>query len=303
MPISLPPLSRRNFLRGTLAAGAGLVLNCSGFGADGDSDPHRFFLLSDIHIAADKTKAERGTVMFDNMKQVCGELLAEKTKAAAVIINGDCAYHTGEAEDYANFLELLKPVRESGYPIHMSMGNHDQRDNFWKAVPDQDSARKAVDGRQITVLETPRANWIILDSLDKTNQTPGVLGEKQLEWLKAALDARTKKPAIVMVHHNPVFEEKPKVTGITDTKDFLDVLLPRKQVKLLLYGHTHDWTVAKHEGLHCVNLPAVAYVFKAGKANGWVDFHLGEKGAELQLHCIDPKHEQHLQNVNLAWRS
>lgn len=303
MPISLPPLSRRNFLRGTLAAGAGLFLGRNGFGAEGEADPHRFFLLSDTHIAADKARANKNTVMFDNMKQVCAELLAEKSRASAVLINGDCAFNTGESADYATLVELLKPVREAGYPVHLAMGNHDHRDNFWNAIPGQDSARKAVDGRQITVLETPRANWVVLDSLDKTNQTPGLLGEKQLGWLKEALDARAAKPAIVMVHHNPNFEAKPKVSGITDTKDFLDIVLPRKHVKALIYGHTHDWNIQQREGLHCINLPAVAYVFKAGNANGWVDFKLNENGASLQLHCIDPKHEQHLQKVNLAWRS
>ena len=302
MPISLPPLSRRNFLRGALAAGAGLFLDRNLRAAEGESDPHRFFLISDLHIAADKAKAERGTTMFNNLKQVCTELLAEKTRAAAVLANGDLAYHTGEPGDYANFLELLKPVREAGYPVHLSMGNHDRRENFWQAVPDQDSARKAVDGRQISVFESPRANWILLDSLDKTDSTPGVLGEKQLGWLKETLDTKTSKPAIVMVHHDPQDEGKPKISGITDTKDFLDILLPRKHVKALIYGHTHDWNVKEREGLHCVNLPAVAYVFKPGKANGWVDLKLEETGAELQLHCIDPNHEQHLQKVSLKWR-
>lgn len=302
MPISLPPLSRRNFLRGTLAAGAGLLLNRSAFAADGNTDPHRFFLLSDLHIAADKTKVNKDTVMFDNMKQVCGELLAEKNRAAAVLINGDCAFHTGETGDYANLVELLKPVREAGYPVHLNMGNHDQRENFWQAIADQDASRKAVEGRQITVVESPRANWIMLDSLDKTNQTPGVLGEKQLGWLKETLDAKATKPAIVLVHHHPILEEKPKVAGITDTKELMEILLPRKHVKALIFGHTHDWHNEQREGLHCVNLPAVAYVFKAGKANGWVDLNLKENGAELQLHCIDPKHEQHLQKLNLEWR-
>lgn len=302
MPISLPPLNRRNFLRGTLAAGAGLFLGRDAFSAEAEIDPHRFFLLSDTHIAADKTKAEKNTVMYNNLKQACTELLAEERRAAAVIVNGDCAYHTGEPADYANFLELIKPVREKGMPIHLAMGNHDRRENFWNAIPEQDAARKAVDGRQINVIDSPRATWIMLDSLDKTDVTPGVLGEKQLTWLKETLDAKTTKPVIVMVHHDPHDPARPKVSGITDTKEFLDIIVPRKQVKALIYGHTHVWNIKEREGMHCINLPTVAYVFKAGSANGWVDFKLAESGAELQLHCIDPKHEHHLQKVSLTWR-
>ena len=53
------------------------------------------------------------------------------------------------------------------------------------------------------LVEGPRANWFLLDSLDEPNKTPGVLGDKQVAWLGQALDARANKPAILVAHHNP----------------------------------------------------------------------------------------------------
>jgi 3',5'-cyclic-AMP phosphodiesterase len=299
MPISLMPLSRRRFLGSSIAAGAAL-LGRFGFAADKEVDPNRVFLLSDLHIAADRAKAERGTVMVKNLEQVCAEMLAMDTRAGNIVVNGDCAHRSGETGDYANLLELFKPVRESGMPVHLGMGNHDRRENVWAAFDLKDT-RTAVEGRQITTIKTPRANIFVLDSLDKVNVTPGVLGDKQLAWLSSTLDAAADKPAVIMVHHQP--DDRPEPKGLVDTKALLNVLLPRKHVKLLLYGHTHVWAPTQREDLHCVNLPAVAYVFKEGLANGWVDMKLEEKGATLQLHCIKNDHEQHMQKVDLKWRA
>lgn len=313
MPITLPALSRRKFL-GTTAAASLAVLLSRKARAAGETDPHRFFLISDTHIAADP-KTNKGPVnMYNNLKQVCGELLEADGKAAAVIHDGDCAFTTGEVADYATFTALLKPLREAGMPIHMTLGNHDQRERFWDAIKAEKDAGaepgKVVENRYVTVIEAPRANWFILDSLDKTNSTPGVVGQKQVDWLGKELDKRKDKPALVMVHHNPVFKnpntdaEKAaaKIGGITDTEILWAALSPRAHVKTLFFGHTHNWSLTKREGVHLINLPTVAYPFTPGKATGWVDCKLAEKGMELTLHCIDKTHRQNGEKQNVEWR-
>jgi predicted phosphodiesterase len=300
MPITLPPISRRRFLAGSLSAGLGLAMGSDLLAGDTTIDPNRFAFLSDIHIAADPTAHERGVVMYDHLQQVAGEVLQLDPKPASVFINGDCAYHNGEIADYQTVLKLLQPMREHGLPLHLGMGNHDNREHLWKNIPDVESHVEPMPDRQIAVLESPRANIFLLDSLDKTDHTPGVLGEKQIHWLADELDARKQKPAIVMVHHQP--DERTKISGLTDTKAFLDVLIPRTHVKALFYGHTHVWEHVDRSGLHCVNLPAVAYVFKSGEPSGWVDAHILENGMSLELHCVDPKHPKNGEKLNLDWR-
>ncbi|MGB7933682.1 MAG: hypothetical protein WCH04_15950, partial [Gammaproteobacteria bacterium] len=49
--------------------------------------------------------------------------------------------------------------------------------------------------KHVSILETPRANWFLLDSLQRTNDLLGRLGEVQLQWLAKALDARADRPA------------------------------------------------------------------------------------------------------------
>jgi len=302
MPITLPPLSRRRFLSGTLAAGAGLALGRP-LRAEEEkapqSDPDRIALFSDTHINAKAETAVRGTNMTDNLRQVCGEITALERSPAVALVDGDLAHLNGEEGDYAAVVELVRPLRERGLPVHLCLGNHDNRERFWKAIPADAGQDKAVENRHISLVESPRANWFLLDTLIETNKTPGLLDEAQRKWLAAALDERKDKPAIVLTHHQPDPSGK---MGLIDTAELLELLLSRHQVKALIFGHTHDWNQKQRDGLHLVNLPPVAYTFAKGKPNGWVDCQLTDSGAKLQLHCIDPKHDSHEQKVELEWR-
>lgn len=299
MPITLLPISRRRFLAESLAAGAALWFERSTIAAP-QVDPHRLALLSDTHIDADPTAKDRGVTMFDHLQRVRAEVLSLDPPPAAVVVNGDCAHLMGQGGDYQRFIESLQPFREHGLPIHLTMGNHDNRQRLWTTIPAAERHVDPLPDRQIMVLEYPRANLFLLDSLQRTNFTPGALGEKQIQWLSQALDERKNKPAIVMVHHDP--DERANTGGLTDTQALLDVLLPRKHVKALFYGHTHHWDVTHRAGLHCVNLPAVAYVFHEGDPSGWVDAHLREDGMSLEVRCLDVTHHAHGQRVELAWR-
>jgi len=302
MPVYLPPTSRRRFLAGSLATAAGLIFRDGLFAADaGITDPHRFALLSDVHIAADRAKVLRGVTMAENLAKVVAEVAALSPLPANAAINGDLAFGTGEVGDYATLLDLLKPLRAAGLPLHLNLGNHDQRDHFRSSIPQSQRDAAALKEREAYVVETPRVNWFVLDSLVETNKVPGNVGDHQLRWLAEGLEARRGKPAIVLVHHNPDLEN-PNRGGLTDTRALLDLLLPRRQVKALIFGHTHAWSVRSEAGFHQVNLPPVAYVFQEGYPSGWVDVRLTETGATLELRCVDPAHKQHGEKHELSWR-
>jgi hypothetical protein len=88
-----------------------------------------------------------------------------------------------------------------------------------------------------------------------------------------------------------------------DSKPLMQALLPRRQVKALFYGHTHFWSVSQYNGLHFINLPPVAYLFRQGDPNGWVDAQVKPGGATLELRCINPKHPRHAETHHLEWRA
>ncbi len=299
MPITLPPLSRRQFLTGSLAGIAALGVARPGMADEPQRDANCFALFSDTHIAADRQTIVRNTNMTDNFVQAAKEVLQSDRKPASVFVCGDCAYLQGKADDYRVLHELVLPLREHGLPIHFALGNHDHRHRFWQVVEEGHPQPSPVLERQVAIVESPHANWFVLDSLDVTNKTPGVLGETQLKWLATALDQRTGKPALVMVHHNP--DNRPEPTGLVETKQLLDLLTARPHVKTLFFGHSHHWMIDQVKQLHLVNLPPVAYLFQEGDPNGWVEVQLNDRGATLTLRCIDKSHPLSDKQFPLKW--
>jgi Icc protein len=304
MPIHLPPVNRREFLIGGGALAAGVLTVRWSAGAESHADPHRFALLSDSHVAANPREINRGVNMTDNFRRVVDEVLALDVKPAAAFLNGDCAYLHGLKEDYRQLAPLLDPIRKAGLPLHLGMGNHDDRAQFAEVLADYRPEERPVEGRYVAVITAERANWFLLDSLKKTNDTPGELGAAQIEWLGKALDAHKDKPAIVVLHHNPVTDPRYLIppSGLLDTSALFELLVPRKQVKALVFGHTHIWSIAQEQGIHLINLPPTAYLFQKERPNGWVLADLKEDGMKLTLSALDKHHADHGKTVDLKWR-
>ncbi len=300
MPIHLQPISRRQFLARSLTGAAALALSPSLFADAKRTDPNSWALLSDTHLAADRNLVARDINMTDHFTKVSGELLALPECPAGVFFTGDCTYNSGQTADYRHVANLLKPIRQGQMPVHLALGNHDNRERFWQALPADKATQKPLADRQVALLRTPRANWFVLDSLEVTLSTPGVLGRAQLDWLADALDANPDKPALVLVHHNPGLTGN---VGLKDTTALFAVIRPRKQVKAYIFGHTHFWNVwPDQSGIHLINLPPVSYVFQAGAPAGWVHALLEREGMQLELRCVDPTHKSHGQIHKLQWR-
>lgn len=302
MPLHLPSLSRREFLKRAALGGVGLALAPHAHaGLFGKSrDKHTFALLSDTHIAADAAAESRGVKMAEHLATVSRELAALPNKPAAILVNGDLAFKNGQPGDYTAFAGLSDSLRAVA-PVHLLLGNHDHRQNFWSAFPREAAAAHPVVNRQAAVLPAARANWFLLDSLAATESTPGELGTAQLDWLARALDAHRDKPAIIIGHHNLTHEGW--VAGLKDSAAFAELLAQHRQVKAFLFGHTHNWDIAQHaSGVHLINLPPVAFIFKEGRPSGWVRATLANDGMELELRCIDPKHPEHGKIQSLKWR-
>ena len=278
------------------------MLSPSLFAASRKVDEHCWALFSDIHLSADPTKLGRGVNMTDNFRAVVNEVLALSTQPSNVLINGDLAFNSGESIDYEHVLDLLQPLRTAGMPVHLAMGNHDHRERFRASCLKDTTVKLPLENRQASMIETPRVNWVVLDSLDQTNTTPGVLGEEQLTWLAKTLDANPSKPALVVVHHNP--NPEGVKGGLTETKEFFEIIRPRKQVKAYLFGHTHRWSHAQDaSGIHFINLPTTAYIFDKVSPQGWVQVDLKENGMRLTLSCLDKMHQENGRVLDLKWRA
>lgn len=303
MPVILPPIARRDFIKGSFVLSGVSITAPSFVSADSKSvrfDPNRIALLADTHISADPKQSYPGTKwpgslvkedehewvnMADSLAQSAREVIDLNPRPANLIINGDCAMSRGTEAEYKELLRLLEPIRVAGITVHVTIGNHDKRENLWKLLP---FLKKEQIGIQAGVIELPNANLILLDSGRK-----GILGEEQLVWLAQQLDEWADKPALVFGHFNPYPNRGVRpIKGMRDGSSLLKVLAKRKHARAYFYGHTHEWQQDQRDHLHLINQPAVSYYFGKGHAHGWVDMKLTEKSADLELHCINPKHKQ-----------
>lgn len=300
MPFILPPLPRRQFL--ATSAGLAATLATRGWAAEASAadKPPYVALLADTHIASDKAAVLRDVNMAEHLTKVVDQIVQAAEKPALAIVHGDAALLKGEAGDYRLLGELLGPLATASLATHLLLGNHDDRDQFRAGLAEL-SAGSALEAKHSLYLKDfPHAHWYTLDSLDRVNVTPGKLGEEQLAWLARQLDERTDKPAIISVHHHPQFTGE-RIGGITDTKALFEVLVPRRHVKAVIFGHTHAWGVTQHEGIHLVNLPPVAYVFDKTKPAGWVEARVDANKLSLKLRALGG-HKQDGETHELTWR-
>ena len=317
MPIHVFPrsVSRRRFLTAFLAlSGTRSVFRSMPLKAaqPSGSGAEAWALLSDTHIAGDPALNARGINMADHLRQAVAEVLENHASQpfAGLLVNGDCAYLDGQAEDYRVLGGLLQPVPGAGIPVHLTLGNHDERNRIQEALlPGWTEGRAGADRRArledriASRIPGRFCDWYLLDSLEFTNKTSGRIGEAQLAWLRAALDQAPGRPALVMVHHNPDPGAEGRVSGLRDTGPLLELLTGRRQVKALFFGHTHVASVTEKEGLHLVNLPACAYRFGAGQPTGWTMLTLEPGGCQMRLFDTEKAHPLHGHEVRLAWRS
>lgn len=292
-------LTRRDFVKGSLAAGVGLTAAPTLLAADTSPkrDPNTVALLADPHV---------GRVVYAKTLKRC---MAEAAAAAPahLIIAGDLAVSKGRRESYQTFLKVLDESDLSKRDLHLMVGNHDRHAALFDVLKEYAPRDKApVKGRQVKFVQTPNANWLLLDSLPTSGRRRmalGVLGAAQMKWLAETLDAHKDKPAIVMAHHHLRMINSPRVPMcLKEWKEVLAMLLAHPHVKAYINGHVHAFVTLRHEGLHIVSLPSTSYTFPPGRVLGWVLAVTKPDGMELTIKAGNTKRRHHNKKVSLAWR-
>ena len=300
MPVHLPAPNRRQFL---LTAGAGLVTCATtGFGGETRVEDDLVYLLNDTHIGE---KHPPASAVPSHLRQVVAELVQRKHPPACVLINGDLALHDGQPGDYRHLARLLAPLYEAGIDVHLTLGNHDHREVFYRVMQDERPENPPVKSRHISVVQTRFANFFLLDSLQKTLITQGTLGAQQRTWLAEALAAHSDKPAIIMAHHNPRLGGDPLhfPGGLVDSGELWKVLVAHPQVKAYVHGHIHDRSTAIHEGIHIISTPATSYVANPKlSTTGWTMARLTAGGISLTTRTTDAGHAWNNETKTLTWR-
>ena len=292
-PFDFWKISRRSFIAGCLAGCGRLALSSKAFAAPPQQRAETWALLSDVHISAKLDRTFAASCMAINLRQAVAELI--DLNPDQLLFNGDVGYMRGRAEDYAAFLKLIAPLQGRGVPAHLTLGNHDHRTRFMQSLPVQNDAavaEKAVSARRINGRQ-----WLFLDSLERTQAIRGSSPGTSRGCER--LDADSQTPTIVCLHHNPDLSP----VGLKDYDEFQRLVLPRRQVKLILFGHTHIFRAWETEGLHFVNLPALGFRLRPDTSLGWMSANFEPDGAKLTFRGVNRRQKDDGVVKELHWRS
>jgi Icc protein len=298
--ISRPVLSRRQLLKGGLALAA-WTLRPQSILADeelgvqpppSEPDRTRWALLSDTHIAADPENHYRGFYSYRNLQEVTAQIASDLPDG--LVITGDLARLRGETEAYENLKALLAPIAGQR-PIHLALGNHDDRDDFFRAFGNS-NAHRGVENRHVITTTAGPVRLIVLDTLLNVNAMTGKLGELQRTWLETVLQTCDDKPTILFLHHTLNGE-------LLDMRRLFEIIKPVGKIKAVVYGHSHKYDYSEVAGIHLINLPATGFNLVSGQPIGWVEAKLTKNTGEFTLHAIGGDRKIDGDTHTLSWRT
>jgi len=303
-------LSRRQLLRGGLALAAwtlGPQWVRADEPAEGDwaqeppevpplsCDPEctRWALLSDTHIAADPENHYRGFYPYRNLQEVTAQIAGNLPDG--LVITGDLARLRGETAAYESLKTLLNPIAEQR-PIHLGLGNHDNRKDFFQAFGAGYDDDGAVENKHVVTTEMGPVRLIVLDSLLNVNWMTGRLGPQQRTWLEDVLQICDDRPTILFLHHTLNSE-------LLDMGRLFEIIKPVPKIKAVVYGHSHKYGYSEVASIHLINLPATGYNLAGRQPVGWVEARLTQDGGEFTLHAIGGNRKNDGHTQTLTWRS
>lgn len=226
-------------------------------------DEDRVMIFSDTHVSPDG-------YMRPALEKRIAALLAMRPLPANLLIYGDFAHFYGKEEDYVVLREVMKPIEAAGIRWNLAFGNHDRREAFFRVFPERRQTSPAVEGRFVTEVETPCADFILLDSLVE-GEGQGAIDDAQKDWLDRRL-GELRKPVFVGAHH-PLNETR------------IDEILLRHGdvVAGYIHGHYHFWLPKREGNLPILGLPSTGYWGDIG----YVELELSPNEARFRLQMLD----------------
>lgn len=182
--------------------------------------------------------------------------------AAFAVFTGDLV-RDGESEAYARLRETLTGLP---WPVHLLLGNHDDRPAFRQAFPDA-----ALDeaGFVQQAIPTPAGLCLMLDTL-APGRPDGELCDRRLGWLAARL-AESSGPVLLFLHHPPLPVGIPFMDGIAlrDADALWRTLEPhRARVRHIFHGHLHRPIAGSWRGVPISSLRGTAFAVTLGQQPG-----------------------------------
>ncbi|WP_242097081.1 MULTISPECIES: phosphodiesterase [unclassified Sphingomonas] len=196
--------------------------------------------ITDLHLGFDPGNPDE-----DNQRRleaVVARLRDGPNRPDLLLATGDLV-DRGAPESYARVKAALGALP---FPVHYTLGNHDDRTNFAAAFPETPMP----DGFAQYVLERDGLRLVVLDTLEPGRHGGGFC-ETRAAWLAERLAEDRTTPTVIVMHHPPFEAGIAWMNTHPDepwVKRFADALAGHDQVFAIWCGHIHRAIVAPWRG-------------------------------------------------------
>ena len=224
-----------------------------------------FVHFTDTHIMAGGVHPSTQLDTEVCLRQVVDVLQTLEPQPAFAVVGGDLASpdildreQTLEPEDYIPSYRLLQDILSPlPYPVHMLLGNHDNRQAFHQVMQ-----TGAANGDALHHYSFDHQGWhfVALDSL-LPGKPGGQVDAKQLSWLGDDLKAHQGQPTLAFVHHHPLplglawLDAMPLYNGV----DLVSVVRQYPDVRWIICGHVHMDNIVQRDGVTMLTTPSTCF--------------------------------------------
>ncbi len=153
----------------------------------------------------------------------------------AVVISGDLT-HKGEIEAYE---ELKRCIAGAQVPVHLMIGNHDDRATFRRAFAGE--ARYTTGEFVQYAVEDVKGHRLVMLDTNVPGTARGLLCAARLAWLDATLAERPDTPTLLFLHHPPFATHIAPIDaiGLDGLEGLAEVVARHGQLRSIHAGHAH----------------------------------------------------------------
>ncbi|MEY2927540.1 MAG: hypothetical protein RL367_2017, partial [Pseudomonadota bacterium] len=196
--------------------------------------------ITDLHLGFEPGK--RHEFNRQRLDQLLQHLHDGPNRPDLLLATGDLV-DQGDAESYARVAESLSAC---AFPVHLCVGNHDDRANFRSQFPNVPDAFGFIQ----YAVDYPGLRVVVIDTLEEGRHA-GAFCAVRAAWLRAKLAEAPGTPTLIAMHHPPVEvgiewmntdNEEPWVARFAATID------GAPQVKAIVCGHVHRPIVTTWRG-------------------------------------------------------
>jgi len=211
----------------------------------------RILHITDTHLHAQADAHMRGVNTFDTFTQVLGHAMANSAPPAAILATGDLVQDETRA-GYERFRDSLAPL---GIPTFCLPGNHDAPSLMAEVLNEQPFQ---VCGN----VDLGEWRLLMLDT-QRRGEDGGWLNRQQMQRLEEDLAAPEGKHLLICMHHHPVPMGSRWLDGVAlhNPDDFLEVMDNCSRVRGIVWGHVHQASDRRRDGIRLLSTPSTCSQF------------------------------------------